>query len=56
MKVETAISKILASDASATLKISKLQNLALRCFPSSPNQKAAIAAYKALEEVTKMAS
>lgn len=48
MKIETAINKILASDATASLKILKLQNLALRCFPSSLNQKAAIAAYTAL--------
>ena len=50
MKAETAIKKILASDASVSLKISKLQTLALRQFPSSPNQKAVIAAYKALQE------
>lgn len=51
MKVETAINRILASDAPVSLKISKLQTLALRCFPGSPNQKAAIAAYNALSEV-----
>jgi len=45
-----AIKKILASDASLPLKISKLQNLALRSYPSSPNQKAVIAAYRALEK------
>ena len=50
MKTETAINKILASDASVSLKISKLQTLALRSFPSSPNQKAVIAAYQALQQ------
>jgi hypothetical protein len=53
MKIETAIAKILSSEGSTELKILKLQNLALRCFPSSPNQKMAIAAYKALEGATK---
>lgn len=50
MKVETAIKKILTSDASTALKISKLQTLALRQFPSSPNQKTAIAAYQQLQQ------
>lgn len=50
MKTQTAINKILASDASVALKILKLQNLALRQFPSSPNQKAVIAAYHELEK------
>ena len=49
MKTETAIAKILNSDASAALKISKLQTLALRTFASSPNQKAVIAAYQKLQ-------
>jgi hypothetical protein len=52
MKVETAINRILKSDDSVALKISKLQTLALRCFASSPNQKTVIAAYQALQ-VTK---
>ena len=44
-----AIAKILDNTAWSTdLKISKLQNLALRAFPSSPNQKAAVAAYTTL--------
>lgn len=51
MKIETAMNKILASDASVSLKIMKLQTLALRAFPSSPNQNAVIAAYKALQEM-----
>lgn len=45
-----ALEKILASDAPVSLKILKLQNLALRTFPSSPNQKAVIAAYRELEK------
>ena len=49
MKTETAIAKILDSDASVSLKILKLQNLALRTFASSPNQKAVITAYKNLQ-------
>lgn len=44
MKVDTALNKILNSGASVNLKISKLQTLALRQFPSSPNQKAVNAA------------
>jgi hypothetical protein len=50
VKIETAIEKILSrKDISPSLKRLKLQNLALRCYPSSINQKTAIAAYKALE-------
>ncbi len=47
--VERAIEKILSSDTTVQLKISKLQTMALRCFASSPNQKMVIAAYKALQ-------
>lgn len=50
MNAETAINKILASDASKALKILRLENLALRCFASSPNQKAALAACKVLKD------
>jgi hypothetical protein len=51
MKTETAINRILNNaDWSDALKILKLQNLALRTFPSSPNQKRVIAAYQALQE------
>jgi hypothetical protein len=49
VKTENAVRKILESDASIALKISKLQTLALRSYPSSPNQKLVIAAYKALQ-------
>ena len=49
MTTQTAITKILNSEASAPLKMLKLQNLALRTFASSPNQKAVIAAYKNLQ-------
>ena len=53
MKIETAIQKILNNnDYSISLKISKLQTLALRTFASSPNQKTVIAAYKALQNKT----
>jgi hypothetical protein len=41
VKVETRITKILASDASDQLKLLKMENLALRCFPSSQYQKMA---------------
>jgi hypothetical protein len=44
VKIETAIHKILASDGSTKLKFLKMGNLALRQFPSSPNQKLAQAA------------
>jgi hypothetical protein len=44
-----ALEKILASDLPVARKISKLQILALRAFPSSPFQKAVIAAYQELE-------
>lgn len=44
-----AIQRILESEKSDKVKILKLQNLALRCMPSSPYQKEVIAAYKALE-------
>lgn len=50
MKVTTAVSRIMARDCSDSLKILKLQVLALRCFPSSPNQKFVIATYRALQE------
>jgi hypothetical protein len=43
------LEKILKSDAPDSLKILKLQVLALRCMASSPRQKEVIAAYKALE-------
>jgi hypothetical protein len=49
VKIATAIHKILASDATVSLKISKLQTLALRCYPSSPNQKTVTAAYQSLQ-------
>jgi hypothetical protein len=35
---------------SITLKISKLQTMALRAFPSSPTQKEIVATYKQLQE------
>jgi hypothetical protein len=44
------ISKILESEGSTELKILKLENLALRAFPSSPYQKEVIAAYEALKK------
>lgn len=47
--MERTINRILNSATPRELKILKLQNLALRAFPSSPNQRAVIAAYKALE-------
>jgi len=50
MTTQTRITRILTSDATNTLKILRLQNLAFRCMASSPNQKAVIAAYKALEQ------
>jgi hypothetical protein len=43
--------RILASDDDTALKISKLQTVALRCFPSSPVQNAVRAAYQALQGV-----
>jgi len=47
--MDKAIATILRNPAwSRDQKISKLQILALRAFPSSPNQKAAVAAYTAL--------
>ena len=49
-KVQTRITRILASDAPNRLKVMKLQTLALRCMASSPIQKDVIAAYKALEQ------
>lgn len=49
-RTEKRTAEILASDASVALKILKLEVLALRCFASSPNQKAVIAAYTALRE------
>ncbi len=49
MRVEKAVAKILESDATKQLKISKLQTLALRCFASSPNQKMVTATYEALQ-------
>ncbi|WP_156436068.1 hypothetical protein [Bradyrhizobium pachyrhizi] len=49
-RTEKKTAAILASEASASLKIAKLQTLALRCYPSSPDQKAVVAAYKALQE------
>jgi hypothetical protein len=49
--MEKTIARILGNNEwSNELKILKLQNLALRAFPSSPNQKLAIAAYKQLQE------
>ncbi len=52
MKTETAIARIMRSDASTALKISKLQTLALRTFASSPNQKLVVATYQALQAQT----
>ena len=50
MKTETAIKRIMDNaDWSDSLKILKLQNLALRTFASSPNQKLVIATYQALQ-------
>lgn len=51
-RVERAVTKILESDAPNSLKVLRLQVLALRCMASSPNQRAVIAAYKALEAKT----
>lgn len=48
--IETRIAKIVNSDASDTLKVSKLQNLALRCMASSPAQKQVQAACKKLQD------
>lgn len=45
------LAKILASDLPVERKISKLQILALRCFPSSPVQNAVIAATRELEKL-----
>jgi hypothetical protein len=47
--MQKQIDRILASDKTDKVKVLKLQNLALRCFASSPNQKLVIAAYKRLE-------
>jgi hypothetical protein len=49
VKVETAVDRILTRDIPHSLKILKLQNLALRCFPSSPNQKLVVATYQKLQ-------
>jgi|HubBroStandDraft_5_1064220.scaffolds.fasta_scaffold1743116_2 hypothetical protein len=50
MKVETAIKRIVDNaEWPTSLKILKLQNLALRTFASSPNQKLVIATYQALQ-------
>jgi hypothetical protein len=49
MRTETAMKRILTSDATVSLKILKLQTLALRTYPSSPNQKSVIAAYRELQ-------
>ena len=51
MKVETHIARILNSDGSHALKVLKLGNLVLRCYPSSPNQKLAQAARDALAAI-----
>lgn len=48
MKIETAIDQIVKRDISNSLKISKLQTLALRCYPSSPAQKMVTDTYKKL--------
>lgn len=46
---EKKVARILASDLPTARKISQLQILALRSFPSSPNQKYVIAAYTKLQ-------
>lgn len=48
--IDYQIERIKASDGSTRLKILKLQNLALRRPAQSPVQRAAIDAYKALEQ------
>jgi hypothetical protein len=54
MKVVTKMNKILDNpEWSTSLKISKLETLALRCFPSSPVQKMVIEKYAELKEATK---
>lgn len=50
MKTQTAINRILNSDISDELKISKLQTLSLKTFPGSPNQLLVIAERKKLQE------
>lgn len=53
MKTETAIKRIIDNAEWAdSLKILKLQNLALRTFASSPNQKLVIATYQGLQTRT----
>jgi hypothetical protein len=49
MKTQTAISRILKSEGTIALKVLKLEVLALRTFPSSPNQKLVIATAIALQ-------
>ena len=57
MTTETAINRILNNaEWPDSLKILKLQNLALRTFPSSPNQKLVIATYQALQEIARQQS
>lgn len=48
-RAEKKTAEILASDRSVSLKISKLQTLALRCYPSSPDQNHVRAAYQNLQ-------
>jgi hypothetical protein len=42
MNVTRRIAKIAAGSDSLALKVSKLETLALRCYPSSPDQKEVI--------------
>ena len=50
MKTETAINRIVNSDITDSLKVSKLQTLALRAFASSPAQKLIIATRQAIQK------
>jgi hypothetical protein len=49
MKPETKMSRILLSNDPVNLKILKLQNLCLRCYPASPIQDEVRNAYRKLQ-------